>query len=54
MQGNKVIIFFLFFFTYSNGHPIFDGNEFSDEDTPPELELPNRDNDQENRVDLIV
>ncbi|NML68762.1 AI-2E family transporter [Chryseobacterium sp. RP-3-3] len=29
-------------------------NEFSDEDTPPELELPNRDNDQENRVDLIV
>ena len=32
MQGNKVIIFFLFFFTYSNGHPIFDGNEFSDED----------------------
>ncbi|MCT2408407.1 AI-2E family transporter [Chryseobacterium antibioticum] len=29
-------------------------NEFSDEDTPPELELPNGDNDQENRVDLIV
>lgn len=29
-------------------------NEFSDEDTPPELELPNQDNDQENRVDLIV
>lgn len=29
-------------------------NEFSDEDTPPELELPNKDNDQENRVDLIV
>lgn len=29
-------------------------NEFSDEDTPPELELPNRDNDQGDRVDLIV
>ncbi|KFF20449.1 AI-2E family transporter [Chryseobacterium sp. JM1] len=29
-------------------------NEFSDEDTPPELELPDKDNDQGNKVNLIV
>ncbi|KMQ66728.1 permease [Chryseobacterium angstadtii] len=29
-------------------------NEFSDEDTPPELELPNKDKDQGNKVDLII
>ncbi|KFF09379.1 AI-2E family transporter [Chryseobacterium luteum] len=29
-------------------------NEFSDEDTPPELELPDRDNDQEGQINLIV
>ncbi|CEJ67740.1 putative inner membrane protein [Chryseobacterium oranimense G311] len=29
-------------------------NEFSDEDTPPELKLPDTDDDQEGKINLIV